>query len=421
MAYTETKTTGYGTRVKNSCMGIGVGFALFIGATVLLWWNEGRAVRTADMLEEAQAACEVMENPSKKDKSLDGELVCGTAMATTEDSLVDKDFGIGATAVSLKRTVEYYQWEEHKHEETEDKMGGKEVKTITYTYDTQWVSSPVNSKDFKDPDYRGLNVVLANVEDGEQWAENVTFGAYSLNEGLIHSMTDYEPLELDLSDDLLSQMDKNTQEAYERFYGKKAATPDSVKTDSGYNYVHVDENVLYLGVNPAAPQVGDVRVTFEKVLPAKVTVVSVVDGDSFKPFKAKNGEHFQKLVMGKKSIDEIFEGEKTTNTILTWIFRIVGTLLVIGGLKGIFGIIETLLKVVPFLANIVGWGVGLVCTIVGIVWSLIVIAIAWVFYRPVLGIILLVIAGLLIWIFAFGGKNKIKQLANKKNEEPAKA
>ena len=402
-------------------MGIGVGFALFIGATVLLWWNEGRAVRTADMLEEAQAACEVMENPSKKDKSLDGELVCGTAMATTEDSLVDKDFGIGATAVSLKRTVEYYQWEEHKHEETEDKMGGKEVKTITYTYDTQWVSSPVNSKDFKDPDYRGLNVVLANVEDGEQWAENVTFGAYSLNEGLIHSMTDYEPLELDLSDDLLSQMDKNTQEAYERFYGKKAATPDSVKTDSGYNYVHVDENVLYLGVNPAAPQVGDVRVTFEKVLPAKVTVVSVVDGDSFKPFKAKNGEHFQKLVMGKKSIDEIFEGEKTTNTILTWIFRIVGTLLVIGGLKGIFGIIETLLKVVPFLANIVGWGVGLVCTIVGIVWSLIVIAIAWVFYRPVLGIILLVIAGLLIWIFAFGGKNKIKQLANKKNEEPAKA
>ena len=417
MAYTETKTTGYGTRVKNSCMGIGVGFALFIGGTVLLWWNEGRAVHTADMLEEAQQACVEMENPSKKDKSLDGELVCGTAMATTEDSLVDKDFGIGANAISLKRTVEYYQWEEYKHEETEDKMGGKEVKTITYTYDTKWVSSPVNSKNFHDPDYKGLNVVLANVEDGEEWAENVTFGAYTLNQSLIHSMTDYEPLELDLSDDLLSQMNKNTQEAYERYYGKKDIAP----SDSGYNYVHVDENQLYLGVNPAAPQVGDVRVTFEKVMPAKVTVVSVVDGDSFKAFKAKNGEHFQRLVMGKKGIDEIFEGEKTTNTFLTWMFRLLGTLLVIGGLKGIFGIIETLLKVVPFLANIVGWGVGFVCTIVGIVWSLIVIAIAWVFYRPVLGIILLVIAGLLIWIFAFGGKNKLKQLANKKNEEPAQA
>ena len=105
MAYTETKTTGYGTRVKNSFKGILTGIILFIGGTVLLWWNEGRAVRTADMLEEAQKACVVMENPSKKDKSLEGELVCGTAMATTEDSLVDKDFGIGANAISLKREV----------------------------------------------------------------------------------------------------------------------------------------------------------------------------------------------------------------------------------------------------------------------------------------------------------------------------
>ena len=87
MAYTETKTTGYGTRVGRSFKGILGGAVLFIGATVLLWWNEGRAVRTADMLEEAQMACVVMENPSKKDAALDGELVCGTAMATTEGPL----------------------------------------------------------------------------------------------------------------------------------------------------------------------------------------------------------------------------------------------------------------------------------------------------------------------------------------------
>jgi hypothetical protein len=43
-------------------------------------------------------------------------------------------------------------------------------------------------------------------------------------------------------------------------------------------------------------------------------------------------------------------------------------MMVIGGLKGIFGFIETILKVVPFIAGIFGWGVGVVCTIVGIVW-----------------------------------------------------
>ena len=367
------------------------------------------------MLEEAQKACVVMENPSKKDKSLEGELVCGTAMATTEDSLVDKDFGIGANAISLIREVEYFQWVESRHEETEDKLGGKEEKTITYTYDKKWVDSPISSAEFKESGH--TNYALTTVEPEQQWAQNVTFGAYTLNESLIHSMSSTEPLELNLSDELMGQLEKNTLEAYERFNGQRAVLP----TDSGYHYIHVSDNQLYVGLNAAAPQVGDVRVTFKKVMPAKVTVVSVVDDDTFKPFKASNGELFQKLVTGKKSIEEIFDGEKSVNTILTWLFRLFGTLLVIWGLKAMFAFIETILKVVPFLANIVGWGVGLVCTIVGVVWSLIVIAIAWLFYRPVLGITLLVIAGLLVWIFAFGGKNKIKELANKKKDEPAQA
>ena len=421
MAYTETKTTGYGTRVKNSCMGIGVGFALFIGATVLLWWNEGNSVKTADMLEEAQEACVEMEKPEKKDASLEGELVCATAMATTTDSLVDKEFGVGATAISIQRKVEYYQWIEHSETKTEDKLGGSQEEVTTYTYKKEWSDSPIDSEGFKDPAYQGNNMVLTNVEDEDQWAENVSFGAYKLNENLIKSISSTEDVELVLSDDLLSQLDKNTKEAYERFYKKTTEVKDSVQTDSGYQYIHVKGNEIYYGLNPSVPQVGDVRVTFVKVVPAKVTIISEVTGDTFKPFKAQNGKSFQTLVMGKKTIDEIFEAENSTNKWMTWILRLVGTLLVIAGLKGIFGIIETLLKVVPFLSNIVGWGVGFVCTIVGIVWSLIVIAIAWVFYRPVLGIALLVIAGLLIWIFAFGGKNKIKQLANKKNEEPAQA
>jgi hypothetical protein len=187
-------------------------------------------------------------------------------------------------------------------------------------------------------------------------------------------------------------------------------------------YVHLAGNILYYGRVPGSPEVGDVRVTFEKVVPAKVTVMAVVDGDSFKPFKAKNGKRFQTLVMGKKSGDEIIEAEKEANSALLWILRIVGILMVIGGLKGIFGFIETILKVVPFIAGIFGWGVGIVCTVIGVVWSLIVIAIAWLFYRPLLGISLLVLAGFLIWVFAFKGKDKLKELAAKakaKNEVPA--
>jgi len=175
--------------------------------------------------------------------------------------------------------------------------------------------------------------------------------------------------------------------------------------------------VLYFGRVPGAPEVGDVRVTFEKVVPAKVTVMAVVDGDTFKPFKAKNGKRFQTLVMGKKSGDEIIEAEKEANNMWTWALRILGVLIVIGGLKGIFGFVETILKVVPFIAGIFGWGIGLVCSVVGVAWSLIVIAIAWLFYRPLLGISLLVLAGFLVWVFAFKGKDKLKELAARAKEK----
>ena len=112
------------------------------------------------------------------------------------------------------------------------------------------------------------------------------------------------------------------------------------------------------------------------------------------------------------------------NNMILWFLRILGVLMVIGGLKGIFGFIETILKVVPFIAGSFGWGVGLVCTVLGIVWSLIVIALAWLFYRPLLGISLLVLAGFLIWVFAFKGKDKLKDLAARtkaKNADPLPA
>ena len=461
MAYQEVTTTGYGTRVGNSFKAIGSGFLMFVLGTALLWWNEGRAVKTEKMLDEAGNAYVEMENPNKKDASLEGELICGTAMATTEDSLVDAQFGIGAKAISIRRNVEYYQWVEHSQTKREDKLGGKEVTTTTYTYTKEWVSSPIESSDFHDPAYQNKNSVLTTIDESEQWAENVKWGAYTLSESLFHRISSREAIDLAIAEDLLKQFDKSTQAAYERAHGLvntainkisqpaqpvqqpaqvaipdsiKALLPDSVRakldsiqavTDSlnkqmanaenkmDLQYVHQASNVLYFGRVPGSPEVGDVRVTFEKVVPAKVTIMAVVDGDSFKPYKAKNGKRFQTLVMGKKSGDEIIEGEKEANNMILWALRILGIVIIIGGLKGIFGFLETILKVVPFIANIFGWGVGIVCTVVGIVWSLIVIALAWLFYRPVLAISLLAIAGFLIWVFAFKGKDKLKEFASK--------
>ncbi|MBQ6965336.1 MAG: TMEM43 family protein [Bacteroidaceae bacterium] len=443
MAYTETTTTGYGTRVGRSFKGIASGFLLFVAGTVLLWWNEGRAVKTDKMLNDAQKACVEMPNPEKIDPALDGELVCGSALVATDDVLTDQDFGISENAIGLTRRVEYFQWVENAKEEKEDKLGGKEVTTTTYTYSQEWVSSPVNSADFKDPAYQNKNYTWTQAENQDLYAENVSFGAYKLTESLIHSISSKEAVELNLNPEQLQAWDKVIGETYARAKGlqtdvnnittqvnaadaaaiadsAKTVVPDSISQNNkiDLNYVHQMGNVLYYGRNASVPEVGDVRITFEKIVPAKVTVIAQVTGDTFKAFKTSNGKKYQTLVMGKKDADEIFDAEHEANNMWLWVLRIIGTLVVIGGLKGIFGFVETILKVVPFLSSIFAFGVGLICTIVGIVWSLLIIAIAWLFYRPVLGISLLVLAGFLIWVFAFNGKKKLAELANRGKAAP---
>jgi len=90
----------------------------------------------------------------------------------------------------------------------------------------------------------------------------------------------------------------------------------------------------------------------------------------------------------------------------------VGTLLVVIGLALVFSIITALLKVLPFLANIVGAGIGLVCVLFGVAWSLLVISVSWLFYRPLIGVPMVIAAVALIWLLK-------KKAAAKKAAAPA--
>jgi hypothetical protein len=269
--------------------------------------------------------------------------------------------------------------------------------------------------------YQNKNFVVCQHEDARQYAQNVSFGAYKLTEGQIHSISGIQPFVPTFTDEQMKRWNTETAQKIRTMGTNTAITTssladtapatanDSTATASvsrDYDYVHLRDNVLYYGANPSSPQLGDVRVTFTKVMPAQVTIIATVTGNTFKPFKAENGKTFSTLVMGQKSVDEIYQSEHDTNSMMLWLLRIVGIAIVIGGLKTTFGIFETLMKILPFLANIVGFGVGLVCTIVGTVWSLLVIAIAWIAYRPVLGITILVVAGGILSFFVYRGRQK---------------
>lgn len=378
MAYTEKRTISYGSRVKSSFGGIGTGFILLIAATVLLWWNEGRAVKTAKMLEEAEGVAVHMPDVNVYDAEYEGKLIHANGTVITLDSLIDTDFKVGVTGMFMTRDVEYYQWVESESSKTEDKLGGSQEVTTTYTYAKQWTSKPVNSSEFKDPEYKNANNagVRCQVENKQLSAQNATIGAYKLPEQMISAFprSSNLPLKLTLQSDSLRQ---------------------------------INNNVIYFGKNPDAPEVGDVRVEYHYV-PAKnvVSLIAKVQGDTFTRYTAKNGKSFSSIVAGEKTMEEMFESEKAGNTMLTWVLRILGFILISAGLKMVFDILSTLLKVVPFLSSIMSWGVGLICNIIAFAWTLIVVAIAWLFYRPILSLCLLAIVGAVVYYFATKGKKK---------------
>lgn len=445
MAYQETTTTGYGKRVSNSFGGIGTGFVMFIAATALLWWNEGRAVKTTKMLNEAEGNYVEMADIKKVDPQYDGKLVYATGFATTQDTLTDPLFGVHDNALKIHRKVEYYQWKEHAHEEKRDKYGGGEETVTTYTYKKAWVSAPQESGAFHDPQYQRSNFVLMTADNATLVSEDVVFGAYRLNSWQVESLPADQELTPNVPAETLVRMDENVRHAYnsEARRGYIGSARQSTRYDGRHrdvdrdvdscdmggrrpevapstDLVHIAGNTVYIGLSPGAPAVGDVRITFTKAAPTNVSLLARVTGNTFTKYTAKNGKSFACIQPGTKTADEMFQAEHDNNNMWTWGLRLLGVLLAIGGLKAIFGFLETILKVIPPLAGLLGLGVRLICSVVGFVWSLLVIALAWLFYRPLLGIGLLVAGAVILFAFSKKGKALIAQhvMPGKKGMKP---
>ena len=407
MAFTETRTTGYGSRLGNSCMAIPIGIILFLVATAMLWWNEGRAVHRAQDIKQVAKTAQSIGDIANANTSLDGQLIHTTGTAATNDILADELFGIQTNALAIVRSAEYYQWMENEKHEKKDKLGGQEVETITYTYERGWSPDPINSSRFKDPDYKDVNNVIWEIDDMRTIASNVSFGAYTLPELFISDIVSKQsdntsPLMISADNPALKQINENVMKALGDNVRREAA-----QVKDSLAYVHVFGNQVYIGFNPSNPSIGDIRLTFEQLAPScNVSLIAVPSNGTFTTFQAKHDANEYELRIGTWTLDQMIKQANDENATLTWFIRILGVILVIAALKMVFSILVTLLKLVPFLASIMNLGVSLVCGVLGFVWSLIVIAIAWIFYRPLLGIALLVIAGGLVYWLVIKGKKQ---------------
>ena len=414
--HTVTKTTGWFERLGNSFKGILFGIVLFIAGSILLWWNEGNFVTTQVALKEAQGVTQELENTNTVDTSRNGELVHAIGTAVTEDILEDPLFGISVNALRLNRDVEFYQWIEDSHTETKQKLGGGEEKTTTYSYRKDWVNNPVDSSRFIKPgaSEEHQNFIIGNIDIAkESWqAENVVFGAYRLPSFLVSSIGGSESLTVQLSEEVMTKLNQQIAP-----HGLPVVTVDLAEpppaqgtlafdedeqtavpaTSPSPSMIHVDGSTVYFGKTPASPAIGDVRVSFKQTKPSnEVSIVAKLVGNTFERYTAQNKKTVGMLSVGAHSAESMYASLHASNAMWTWIWRFVGVFLVCIGLGMVVAPLSVIASVVPLVGKIVGFGTGLFSTLFGLAWSLMIIALAWLFYRPMVGIILLSVAVLLI-------------------------
>jgi hypothetical protein len=155
---------------------------------------------------------------------------------------------------------------------------------------------------------------------------------------------------------------------------------------SGDNYYKGDS---------AAPKLGEMRVRYQS-LPSGITisVLALQSGNGFAPFTAKNGYSVDLVSTGNHSADDLIQQQRKSESTLTWILRGVGTFLMFIGFTAFLSPLSTLASVLPFLGSIVRGAAAFVSIVIAVPLSIIVIALAWIAYRPILGggLILLAIA-----------------------------
>jgi hypothetical protein len=180
-----------------------------------------------------------------------------------------------------------------------------------------------------------------------------------------------------------------------------AEWPEDAQTDKGG---------IYLGANPAQPQVGDVRINFSVVEQGPVSIVAAQGGDTFADYQTKAGGSIAMIVSGNVPAQQMFEDAIAGNTLITWLVRLGGFILIWIGFGLLFAPLSVIADIVPLFGSLVGAATGLIAFLLALAVALTVIAIAWVVFRPLLGIALLVLA-VAAAVFGFRAFGKKPQAA----------
>ena len=358
---------GFLSKITGSFTGIITGILLLFLGIGLLWWNEQNNVKNIKNVKELRD--QVIEvSSSKVDYEYDGKLISTNGKFTYNESVITDDaFKVSAQTPVLVRTVEVYQWVESS--ETKDDK-------TTYTYSKEWSEKLVDSSKFNTPTGHENPVDVKYQSERFETEETLKIGAYNL-------ISDFKQL-----------LPAN----------KNVAIEEGIELPEGYK---INNKYITNSEDVTTPAIGDIRISYTKNDWKEASVLGKQKDDTIGAYTTKKNTNIKKIVEGIKNSEEIIGGIEKANKMSKWMFRILGSLLIIMAVSSILGPLTTILGFIPFLGKIVNSMIGVVSFLIGLSISLVVIAIAWFAARPIVSIVLIaIVVGLIVALVYYKKNNK---------------
>ncbi|KAK6629625.1 hypothetical protein RUM43_003442 [Polyplax serrata] len=332
-------------------VGLGAGIFLIVA-------NEARAVQISKSLAESISLVESINPDDPVDKTNIGKLIYLTGVMTIHEPLTEVDHGISVLAVKLLRQVQMYQWVESQYDTVDDE--GYTVSS-NYDYHKEWQTNLINSRFFYNSrDHE--NPSEFPIKRQTQINENVKIGNYHLGLDLKKKFKDFVPI---TSDERPERQD--------------------IKLHAGM-YYHCQDIWK--------PQIGDVRLQFfyGGQHGQVITVVAELDETlTLVPYSIKKGLDISFLRLGTYSLEEMFAFVHSQNKFQTWVLRGAGWLLLYVSCVSLSTLLEIVVSHSRFLQEVLPNSFSSMKMTVSMCLSLFVTAIAWMWYRPVLGVGLIVV------------------------------
>jgi len=372
--FTETKTTGWGSRIANSVTGVLVGLLLFLGSFVVLYLNEGRD----NLSEVAKTAIEISANTQSP---IENNHILVSATASFQSNTKIGDAYLKAdNYIGINRMAEMYAWEEIVESKSTSNTGGSETTETTYTYQKAWKSNPTESSKFKYKE--GHKNPEMSVKHNFLRAPQATLGIYDLD---------------------LLQLNLPT-------YTTINLTSENVILQHGLQLSNSD--YLFKGNGSLSePEIGDIRVSY-KGLRSPVQTATVfgkldIENSKITPYYTDSNSKLYRVFQSNR--DTAISTLTSEYKFEIWTVRALGLLLMWIGLVSIARPMSIFLDVVPTLGSLSKNMFSLILFVVALILSIITILVSMILHNLLALIVVVALA-----IFAMVQYSKQKGNNNSK-------